>query len=115
MLVGLKRVYDPVEEGDGLRVLVDRLWPRGVRKDDPRVDEWLRDLAPSHELRREFHGKGAYADFVERYRAELDTGPAADAVEELRRLVAGGDVTLVYAAKDTEHNNATALRDILRL
>jgi uncharacterized protein YeaO (DUF488 family) len=114
MGVTVKRVYDEVAEDDGLRVLVDRLWPRGMRKDDPRVGLWLKDIAPSDELRRRVHGSDDWEGFADAYRAELEDAP--EAVEELRRTVADHDaVTLVYASKDTEHNNADVLRKILGL
>lgn len=114
MGIAVKRVSDEVGKDDGLRVLVDRLWPRGVRKDDPRVGLWLKDIAPSDELRRRVHSSGDWTGFEKAYRAELEDAP--EAVEELRRAVADhGNVTLVYASKDTEHNNADVLRSILDL
>jgi uncharacterized protein YeaO (DUF488 family) len=108
-----RRVYDDVEPADGQRVLVERLWPRGIKKDDPRVGIWLKDVAPSHELRKSFHADGDYERFVAAYRDELSEN--RDAFDELRRIV--GDnrtVTLVYSAKDTEHNSATVLMDLLK-
>ena len=114
MGVGVKRVYEQVSDDDGLRVLVDRLWPRGIRKDDPRVDVWLKDIAPSEELRHAVHASGDWKAFTKAYAHELDH--AKEAVDELRDLVAAHDrVTLVYAVKDTENSNAFALRDILKL
>jgi DNA-3-methyladenine glycosylase len=112
MTVAVKRVYDEPDDGDGYRVLVDRLWPRGMTKERARVDEWLRDVAPSTELRKEFrHEPGRFAEFTERYVAELEANPAT---ETLRGIVAEhGVVTLVYAAQDTEHNQAVVLRDHL--
>jgi uncharacterized protein YeaO (DUF488 family) len=107
----LKRVYAPASTSDGSRVLVDRLWPRGVRKEDARIDWWARELAPSHELRRTFHHEPArYREFVERYRAELAGNPA---VERLKEAASRGPVTLLFAARDEERNNATALLEIL--
>lgn len=114
MGVGVKRVYEKVSDDDGLRVLVDRLWPRGIRKDDPRIDVWLKDIAPSEELRHAVHSSGDWKAFSKAYAHELDDAQAA--VEELRSLVASHDrVTLVYAVKDTANSNAFALRDILKL
>ena len=112
MTITIKRVYDERDDGDGYRVLVDRLWPRGVSKEGAHVDEWLRDVAPSTELRKEFgHDPQRFAQFAERYRAELDANPATDS---LRTVVEQHDVvTLVYAAHDTEHNQAVVLRDYL--
>jgi uncharacterized protein YeaO (DUF488 family) len=112
MAIAIKRVYEEPGAGDGYRVLVDRLWPRGMTKERARVDEWLRDVAPSTELRKEFgHDPGRFAEFTERYRAELDANPATDA---LRAIAEANDVlTLVYAAQDAEHNQAVVLRDYL--
>ena len=107
-----RRVYDDVDTGDGQRVLVERLWPRGIKKDDPRVGIWLKDVAPSHELRKEFHSSGNYEHFVDAYRRELRENP--EPLDELRRIVQGHDtVTLVYSAKDTERNSATVLMRLL--
>jgi uncharacterized protein YeaO (DUF488 family) len=92
---------------------VDRLWPRGVSKDDARIDWWARELAPSDKLRRWFgHAPPRYREFVERYRLELDSG---EAVSRLRALATEETVTLVYAARDERHNNARALVEILKL
>jgi uncharacterized protein YeaO (DUF488 family)/alkylated DNA nucleotide flippase Atl1 len=110
--VRTKRVYDPPQASDGVRVLVDRLWPRGIKKAAARVDEWRKALAPSAPLRQWFgHDPGRWAEFQRRYRRELDAQP--DAVAALRDLAAQRPVTLLYAAKDTEHNNAATLRDYL--
>ncbi|MEU2022774.1 DUF488 family protein [Streptomyces sp. NPDC016469] len=115
--VRVRRVYDGVEEGDGTRVLVDRLWPRGVSKEKAAIDRWLKDLTPSDELRSWYHEDRSatrYDTFVERYRAEL-SGPAeAAAVDELAGLVReGGPVTLVTAVKDVEHSHVPVLADHL--
>ena len=113
MAVRSRRVYDDVEPADGQRVLVERLWPRGIKKDDPRVGIWLKDVAPSHELRKSFHADGDYERFVAAYRDELSEN--RDAFDELRRIVRENKtVTLVYSAKDTEHNSATVLMDLLK-
>jgi len=111
--IRLKRVYDPPEPSDGTRVLVDRLWPRGIAKADARIDVWLKDAAPSNELRRWFgHDPGKWQAFRERFLAELAGNPA---LAELRRMARQpGTLTLVFAARDSEHNNAVALRDALR-
>ena len=108
----VKRVYAEAAAGDGLRVLVDRLWPRGVSKQRAALDHWLKEVAPSHKLRREFHaGMLSFADFAARYREELE-GNAA--VEELRGLMEGAEVvTLLYGVKDEEENHALVLRDFL--
>jgi len=111
--VRIKRAYDPVEDGDGYRVLIDRMWPRGVSRERARLDEWARELAPSEELRRWFgHAPERFAEFGMRYRAELEDQRAR--VEDLRRRSREGPLTIVYAARDREHNNAVVLADLLR-
>lgn len=96
-------------------VLVDRLWPRGVRKESLDHDDWCRDVAPSADLRREFHrGELDFEHFAERYREELSREPAAGEVARLATLAARGDLVLAYAAKDTEHNHALVLADEIR-
>jgi uncharacterized protein YeaO (DUF488 family) len=111
-VVRLKRIYAPAEPDDGRRVLVDRLWPRGLSKTAAAVDEWLRDVAPSTELRLWFHHEtDRFDEFEERYRAELDGSAALDSlVEEARR----GPVTLLYAARDERVNHAQVLAAIIR-
>jgi uncharacterized protein YeaO (DUF488 family) len=114
--IWIRRAYEPAAVADGHRVLVDRLWPRGVRKDDLRIEAWTRDLAPSEELRHWFgHDPARWAEFRTRYRQELAalTGTGATELEALRDTVAEGRVTLVFAAHDIEHNNAVVLREIL--
>jgi uncharacterized protein YeaO (DUF488 family) len=111
--VTVKRVYDPPSAEDGMRVLVDRLWPRGLKKEKARIDRWLRDVAPSTELRRWFgHDPKRWDEFRERYTAELRGH--SDALDELRRLAGEGHVTLLFAAHDEQHNDAVVLRDLLR-
>jgi uncharacterized protein YeaO (DUF488 family) len=109
--VRVKRVYDPPTPEDGVRILVDRLWPRGVKREEAKVDLWLKDIAPSADLRRWFgHDPARWPGFRDRYRAELAGNPALD---ELLALVAEGrQVTLLFAAKDTEHNNAVVLQAV---
>ncbi|MGH7046092.1 MAG: DUF488 domain-containing protein [Stellaceae bacterium] len=110
--IRLKRAYEAPEEGDGTRVLVDRLWPRGVSKERAAIDHWLRELAPSTELRRWFgHDPARWEQFRRAYTAELMRHP--EPLEMLRRLVAQGPVTLVYGARDTVHNDAVVLQDVL--
>jgi uncharacterized protein YeaO (DUF488 family) len=110
--VQTKRIYDPPATGDGFRILVDRLWPRGVSKDGAKLDLWLKEVAPSTELRTWFHHEEAnFAEFEVRYRAELDHN---EAVEELRALVAQHDpVTLLYGARDARLNQAVVLAGYL--
>ncbi|WP_353186006.1 DUF488 domain-containing protein [Bosea sp. (in: a-proteobacteria)] len=107
--ISIKRVYEPAAPQDGIRILVDRLWPRGVSKD--RVDLWLRDIAPSDALRHEFHGHPDQWDaFRAAYAAELGSAPAQAALATLTEKLAEGPVTLLYAAREEHHNNAEALR-----
>src|SRR5690606_20366402 len=107
-MVKLKRAYDERGDDDGTRVLVDRVWPRGVTKERAAVDWWAKGLAPSEELRKWFgHDPRRFEEFAERYRAELDGNPD---LERLRRLAREGEVTLVFGAKDREHNQAVVLR-----
>lgn len=112
--VRIRRVYEEPSADDGLRVLVDRLWPRGRSKQSAHVDVWIKDIAPSKELRTWFgHIPERFDEFASRYRAELDANP--EAVSHLRELIAGHPrVTLLYGAKDNEHNNAVVLRNYLR-
>jgi len=110
-MIRIKRIYEPCSSEDGARVLVDRLWPRGVSKATARLDWWARELAPSDALRKRFHHEaGRYREFVVAYGAEL-AGNAA--VERLRAMARGGLVTLLFAARDEAHNNAAALAEIL--
>lgn len=110
--IAVKRAYDPPAPGDGCRVLVDGIWPRGMTREALRLDEWLRDIAPSAPLRRWFgHDPTRWDEFQRRYFDELDARP--DAVEALRRIARRGPLTLVFAARDAEHNNAVALRNYL--
>ncbi|HEY7707616.1 MAG TPA: DUF488 family protein [Gaiellaceae bacterium] len=113
MDVRLKRAYEPAAPSDGYRVLIDRLWPRGLARRDARLDEWVRELAPSAELRRWFgHDPARFDEFRRRYTEELGTQEGK--LRELRKRARLGTVTLVYAARDTEHNDAVVLAEILR-
>ena len=112
--VAQKRVYEEPEPGDGTRVLVDKLWPRGLSKERARVDLWLKDVAPSRELREWFgHDPAKFAEFRRRYEAELASDPARAAMARLRELVDRGRVTLVFATRDPALSNAAVLRDLL--
>ena len=107
-----KRVYDEPEDSDGYRVLVDRLWPRGIKKEALRHDLWLKEVTPSSSLRKWFHeNTDQWAAFTQRYSAELDEQP--EAVQTLIDRSRQQRITLLYAAKDEQHNNATVLRDYL--
>jgi uncharacterized protein YeaO (DUF488 family) len=111
-MIQLKRAYDAPAEADGTRFLVDRLWPRGIKKEDLRIDGWLKEVAPSDDLRKWFgHDPDRWEGFQERYAKELDE--KSDALEPIREAARQGDVTLVFAARDTEHNNAVALKAYL--
>jgi uncharacterized protein YeaO (DUF488 family) len=112
MEIRLKRAYEEPQEADGFRILVDRLWPRGVSRDSAAIDLWLKEIAPSNELRKWFaHDPGKWEEFRNRYVQELDHNSAS--VEELSKRLREGKVTLVYAAKDQEHNNAVVIREYL--
>lgn len=114
LMVALKRVYDEPEPGDGTRVLVERLWPRGLSKERAHVDLWLKEIAPSRELRIWFgHDPEKFAEFRRRYETELASETGQAALARLRELAHQGPVTLVFAAHDTQHNNAVVLRDLL--
>lgn len=111
-MVKIKRIYEEPEPGDGIRLLVDRLWPRGLSKDRAHVDRWLKEIAPSDELRRWFgHEPEKWQEFRTRYREEL--AGQRQALDEIRALAKEGTVTLLYAAHDEEHNNAVVLRDLI--
>ena len=115
MMIKIKRIYDPCDPDDGWRVLVDRIWPRGISKERAHLDEWRKELAPSSELREWFcHIPEKFAEFSIAYRAELDNNP------EIQKLIMQilekstiSQVTLLYSAKDSEHNQAVVLRDYL--
>ena len=108
----LKRVYAPADAGDGTRILIDRLWPRGISKQRAALDEWLKEIAPSTELRQWFgHELARWPEFQRRYKAEL-RGHAME-IERLRDIAAKGVLTLGYGARDQEHNDAVVLRDVL--
>ena len=111
--VRAKRAYDPAEDGDGYRILIDHVWPRGVSRERARLDDWARELAPSDELRKWFdHDPGRFAEFRARYRDEL--ADQSQRLEELRRRARRGTLTIVYAARDRQHNNAVVLSELLR-
>jgi uncharacterized protein YeaO (DUF488 family) len=110
--IAIKRVYLPPDKGDGQRVLVDRLWPRGVSKRDAAVDVWLKEIAPSAELRKWFgHDPAKWGEFRKRYRAELADND--EPIAQLRALIEEGRVTLLYGAHDEEHNQARVLLELM--
>jgi uncharacterized protein YeaO (DUF488 family) len=110
--VGYKRIYDKAEPSDGYRVLIDHVWPRGVSRERANLDEWARDLAPSDQLRRWFgHDPQRFNEFRSRYRTELSE--KADRVDELRARARKQALTILYAARDRQHNNAVVLAELL--
>lgn len=110
----IKRAYDAFEEADGMRILVDRLWPRGVKKEDAQIDQWLKEIAPSDELRKWFHKEENFSEFSKRYRKELEKKEAKEAVEGLLKDLEKNKITLIYSAKDETHNNAVVLQSYLQ-
>lgn len=111
---GLRRAYEATDDRGGYRVLVDRLWPRGVKKEDAALDEWIKDVAPSAELRRWYgHDPTRFEEFTRRYRDELSRPPASDAVAHLRGLAGEQHVVLVTATGDVDHSGARVLHDHL--
>jgi len=108
----IKRVYKPPDDRDGVRVLVDRLWPRGLSRERARIDLWLKEIAPSDALRRRFHDDpGGWEDFKTAYYAELERAPAQSAVRDLLERLTREPVTLLFAARDETRNNAVALKE----
>ena len=111
-MIKIKRIYDPPAMEDGRRILVDRLWPRGISKDEARLDEWLKEIAPSEELRKWFaHDPAKWAEFRSRYRQEL--AGHEEVIGRLKKDAKGKAITLLFAAKDSEHNNAVVLKELL--
>lgn len=114
MAIQVRRVYDPPAPGDGYRALIDRVWPRGVSKERARLDAWLKELAVSSELRRWFgHDLARWDEFRQRYRNELRAPERRACIQELAERAREGPVTIVYGARDTEHNNAVVLAEVL--
>jgi uncharacterized protein YeaO (DUF488 family) len=114
MPVRVKRIYESPAATDGMRILVDRLWPRGIAKDQAKIDLWLKAIAPSDALRKRFHAKpDQWHAFLAAYAGELEAEAARAAVKELRGYARKGTATLLYAARDEQHNNAVALRALL--
>ena len=112
-MIRIKRTYEPRARGDGRRVLVERLWPRGIRKGALKLDGWLKEVAPSDGLRRWFHhDPSRWHEFRRRYAAELRA--RSEALQDLLEAARRGPITLLYAARDRQHNSAVAVRDYLR-
>ena len=110
--VSLKRAYEPPARSDGTRILIDRLWPRGIKKDVAKIDEWMKNISPTSELRTWFgHDPARWSEFRRRYKAELRRHPKE--LERLRTLARQGPLTLVFAAHDEAHNDAVVLKEVL--
>ena len=113
-MIRLKRAYDPPSDEDGKRILVDRLWPRGLTKEKAAIDVWMKEVAPSHELRKWYsHDDTKWEEFQEKYRKELDD--KQESVRKLRDMAAPEDITLIFSARNSEHNSAVTLREYLSL
>jgi uncharacterized protein YeaO (DUF488 family) len=113
MAITVKRIYEPVSPKDGYRVLVDRLWPRGIKKEAAHIDLWLKEVAPSTELRQWFHkGEGDFTGFKKKYLSELKNNPALNELKEL--MNEHTTCTLLYSAKDEAHNHALVLEEVLK-
>ncbi|GAA4315105.1 DUF488 domain-containing protein [Compostibacter hankyongensis] len=113
MSVTIKRIYEPASTADGYRILVDRLWPRGLKKEAAHIDEWLKEVAPSADLRKWFnHEPEKWPQFVKKYRTELGGSDAFETL--LTRIKAHKRVTLLYGAKDERHNQAAALKEFIK-
>lgn len=112
--LNIKRAYEKVNQEDGMRILVDRLWPRGIKKEDAQIDKWLKEISPSDEVRKSFHEEKDFCKFSKNYRKELKSGEGKVAVEELLRDLEKNKITLIYSAKDEKHNNAVVLETYLQ-
>lgn len=111
--VVIKRIYEEPSDEDGQRILIDRLWPRGLKKGSVHLDEWIKTISPSDELRKWFaHDPAKFDEFAKRYKEELENKEAD--IQHLRQLCEQGKVTLLYAAKDEKHNNAVVLLDVIK-
>ncbi|MGH7781424.1 MAG: DUF488 domain-containing protein [Candidatus Binataceae bacterium] len=113
-MIQIKRAYEAASRGDGTRILVDRLWPRGLNKQKVNVVKWMKELGPSTELRKSFgHDPAHWQEFRKRYKAELKRPEAREMLKEISKVATRGLVTLVYSAKDEEHNQAVVIREVL--
>ena len=111
-MLKIKRIYDGASAQDGARILIDRLWPRGMKKEQAAIDDWLKEISPSDSLRKWFsHDPSRWVEFKSKYKKELET--KQEIIEQLRKHARHGTVTLLYAAKDTEHNNAVVLKEVV--
>jgi uncharacterized protein YeaO (DUF488 family) len=113
-MIQIKRAYEPAGKRDGYRILVDRLWPRGIKKKDLALDEWLKDLAPSTELRQEFgHDPAHWKSFVSAYKRELRTSAAKEQIQRLAQQALKRPLTLLFGARDEKQNNAVVLKNVI--
>lgn len=111
-MVKTKRIYEAASRDDGKRILIDRLWPRGIKKEDARIDEWLKDVAPSNELRKWFsHDPAKWQEFKKRYTAELKN--KSELIERLKAEAKKGTITLLFASKEERYNNAVVLKELI--
>ncbi len=111
-MIKIKRIYDPVSADDGKRIYIDRLWPRGMKKEEMKIDEWLKEISPSDTLRKWFgHDPSRYAEFKKRYTKELEKH--SEILERIKKEGKRKTVTLLFSSKDEEHNNATVMRELL--
>ncbi len=113
-MLKIKRAYEKKVAGDGKRIYIDRIWPRGLTKEEVAIDEWIRDLSPSNELRKWFgHEPDKFAEFKRRYVKELSDSSKQEQLKRIAKMAEGGNVTLIYSAKDTEYNNAVVLAELI--
>ncbi|HWP93068.1 MAG TPA: DUF488 domain-containing protein [Thermodesulfobacteriota bacterium] len=113
-MIKIKRAYDKARKDDGTRVLVDRLWPRGLKKEEIKIDLWLKEIAPSNELRKWFsHDPQRWKEFCKRYKEELKRDEKRDAIKKLVEIAERENLILVYGAKDEEHNNAVVVKEFI--
>ena len=115
--IKLKRIYEKPDENDGIRILIDRLWPRGISKKEANLDYWIKEIAPSHELRKHFkQGNISFSEFKEKYKKELEVGESKASFERLKKMTndAKQPITLLYAAKDKEKNNAQVIMQMIQ-
>ncbi|MGM8366527.1 DUF488 domain-containing protein [Virgibacillus sp. W0181] len=116
MPVQIKRIYDEADKKDGVRILVDRVWPRGMSKEDAKLDHWLKDIGPSNDLRKWFdHDPDKYDEFKKKYKQELETDEQGDALDELKEITKkhNKNITLLFSAKDENNNQAKVLKEII--
>lgn len=113
-MIKIKRVYEKKARGDGYRVLIDRLWPRGMKKSELQLDEWVKEVAPSNELRKEFaHDPAKFKSFTQKYKKELKNNESQEEIKKLAKIAHSRSVTLLYAAHDEENNNAVVLKEVI--